>query len=331
MKRTWIIVTVMLLAGTLCDAHAGSAGDETLSAVVRIRSAFPANVDSVDVLGRERAGNGVVIDTEGTILTLSFLTRDAETIEVIGPGKEPVAATLVGYDFSTGFSLIRTDKPLGVTPIKMGKSSGLEVGDSTIVVGAAGAGEVQMARVVSRKEFAGSWEYLLEDAIFTTPAFADFSGAALMNSKGQLVGIGYLMTYLSLQGFGLLPCNMFIPIDVLNPILAELKSDGRPLEVKRPWLGINAEEAHGRVFITRVTPGGPAEKAGLKVEDLIISVSGKEVKGLADFYRKVFSLGAAGVQIPLGVLTGDKIRDVKVLSADRYKGRRTKPQEKTTL
>jgi S1-C subfamily serine protease len=331
MKRTWIMVTVMLLAGTLCNAHAGSAGDETLSAVVRIRYVFSANVESAAVLGKERAGNGVVIDTEGTILTLSFLTRDAEKIEVTGPDNEPVAATLVGYDFGTGFSLLRTSKPLGVTPLKLGKSSGLAVGDSTIIVGAAGAGEVQMARVVSRKEFAGSWEYLLDDAIFTTPAFADFSGAALMNSKGQLVGIGYLLTYISLQGIGLLPCNMFIPIDALNPILADLKSAGRPLDVKRPWLGINAEEAHGRVFITRVTAGGPAERAGLKVEDMIISVSGKAVSGLADFYHKIFSLGDAGVEIPLSVLTGDKIRDVKILSADRYKERRTKSPDKTTL
>ena len=319
MKRTWIIVTVMLLVGAMGNTYAIAAEDDPLSAMVRIRSVFPANADSADALGRERAGNGVVIDAEGTILTLAFLTRDAEKIVVTALDKEPVTATLIGHDFNTGLSLLRTNKPLGVTPVKLGKSSALEVGDSTIVIGAAGGGKMQMAKVAIRKEFAGSWEYYLEGAIFTAPAFEDFSGAALINSKGQLVGIGYLYIPISLGGYVVMPCNMFIPIDALSSILADLKTAGRPLEVQRPWLGINAEEAHGRVFITRVRASGPAEKAGLKVEDMIISVAGKEVHGLADFYRKIFGVGDAGVQIPLSVLKGDKIQDIKVLSADRYK------------
>jgi S1-C subfamily serine protease len=331
MKRIWMMATVMLIVGMVCNAYAASAEEEILSAVVRIQSVFPANVSSADTYGTKRAGNGVVIDAEGTILTLAFLTRDAETIEVIGPDNKPVAATLIGYDYNTGFSLLRTNKPLGITPIKLGQSSALAVGDRTIVAGADGVKELQITQVVSRKEFAGSWEYLLEDAIFTAPAFADFSGASLINSKGHLVGIGYLFTPVSLRDYGLVPCNMFIPIDALNPILADLKTSGRPLQIKRPWLGINAEEAHGRVFITRVTAGGPAEKAGLKVEDMIISVAGKEVSGLADFYRKIFSVGDAGVRIPLSVLTRDKIRDINVHSADRYKERRTKSPKETTL
>lgn len=331
MKRILMMAKVMLIVGMVCQAYAAVAGEETLSAVVRIRSVFPANVNSADTLGTERVGNGVVIDAEGTILTLSFLTRDAETIEVIGPDNKPVAAILIGYDYNTGFSLLRTNKPLGVTPIKLGQSSALAVGDRTIVAGADGVLELQMAQVVSRKEFAGSWEYLLEDAIFTAPVFADFSGASLINSKGQLVGIGYLYTQMSLREYGLVPCNMFIPIDALNSILTDLKTAGRPLKVKRPWLGINAEEAHGRVFITRVTAGGPAEKAGLKVEDMIISIDGKEVNGLADFYRKIWGVGDAGALVPLTVLKGDKIRDIKILSADRYKEQRVKSRKDIKL
>ena len=124
MKKTGIMVTVMLFVVMTGNPYTIAAGDDTLNAVVRIRSVFPANVDSTDTLGRERAGNGVVIDTEGTILTLAFLTRDAETIEVTVPDKEPVAATLIGHDFNTGFSLLRTNKPLGVTPVKLGKVFG---------------------------------------------------------------------------------------------------------------------------------------------------------------------------------------------------------------
>jgi S1-C subfamily serine protease len=319
MKRISMIAAVMLIVGMVCNAYAVSAGEENLSAVVRIRSVFPANVNSADTLETERVGNGVVIDAEGTILTLAFLTRGAKSIEVIASDKEPVAATLIGFDYKTGFSLLRTFKPLEVTPIKLGQSSELAVGDQTIVAGAGGRQELQMAQVISRKEYAGSWEYLLEDAIFTVPVFADFSGASLINIKGQLVGIGYLFTPISLREYGLVPGNMFIPIDALRPILADLKTVGRSLDVKRPWLGINAEEAHGRVFITRVTMGGPAEKAGLQVEDMILSVDGQEVRGLADFYRKIWSVGDAGVLVPLTVLGGVKIRDIKILSDERYK------------
>ena len=327
MKRIWVMAAVVLIVGALCPAYAASTGEEILSAVVRIRSVFPVNVNSADTPGNERVGNGVVIDAEGTILTLAFLTRDAETIEVIGPDKEPVAATLMGYDYSTGFSLLRTNKPLGINPIKLGRSSALAVGDQTIVAGANGVQELQIAQVISRKEFAGAWEYLLEDAIFTAPVFADFSGASLIDGKGQLVGIGYLFTPVSMQEYGLVPCNMFIPIDALTPILADLKTAGRSLVVKRPWLGINAEESHGRVFITKITVGGPAEKAGLRTEDMIISVDGKEVRGLADFYRKIWSVGDAGVLIPLTVLKGNKIGDIKIPSADRYKEQRVKSRK----
>ena len=331
MKRIWTMSKVILIVGMVCHACSVYAGEEAPSAVVRIRSVFPANASSADTLGTERVGNGVVIDDEGTILTLAFLTREAQTIEVIGPNKESVAATLIGYDFNTGFSLLRTNKPLGITPIKLGQSSSLAVGDRSIVAGAGGDQELQLIQVVGRKEFAGSWEYLLEDAIFTAPAFADFSGASLINNKGQLVGIGYLFTSVFLQEYGLVPCNMFIPIDALTPILADLKIFGRSLKAKRPWLGINVEEAHGRVFINRVTAGGPADKTGLKAKDMIISVDGKEVHGLADFYRKIWSVGDAGVMVPLTILKGDKILDIKILSADRYKEAGAKSREEIKL
>lgn len=318
MKRSLRIIAVMLFLGLISNAHAGAVGDDTLDAVVRIKSLFPADGDSTAELGRERTGNGVVIDAEGTILTLSFLTWNAEKIEVMGPDKQPVAASLIGYDPNTGFSLLRTDKPLGITPLILGQSSALAVGDRAIAAGAGGDRELQLTQVVSRREFAGAWEYLLEDAIFVAPAFEDFSGAALMNSKGQLVGLGYLFLPIIVQGHGFIPCNMFIPIDTLRPVLADLKDFGRPLKPRRPWLGIHAEESHGRIFITKVTAGSPAEKAGLQVEDMIVSVDGKVVKGLADFYRKIWGVGDAGVPIPLSVLRGDKIREMKVLSADRY-------------
>jgi S1-C subfamily serine protease len=330
-NRMRMVAAVLSILGMFCHAYPVSAAEEALSAVVRIRSVFPADAVNTDTLGTERVGNGVVIDAEGTVLTLSFLTRDAEKIEVTGPDNATVAATVIGYDYNTGFSLLRTNKPLGIAPIKLGRSSSLEVGDRTIAVGAGGKRELQLTQVVSRKEYAGSWEYLLEDAIYTVPGFADFSGASLINSKGQLVGIGYLYTPIALGDYGLVSCNVFIPIDALTPILADLKSSGRSLKVKRPWLGIYAEEAHGRIFIARVTAGGPAEQAGLKPEDMIISVNGEIVRNLADFYRKVWRIGDAGVLVPLTVLKGDKIQEIKIPSADRYKEPRVKSNKEIKL
>jgi len=177
----------------------------------------------------------------------------------------------------------------------------------------------------------GYWEYLLEEAIFTAPAYANFGGAALINAEGRLVGIGSLFTQLALQGYGVLPCNVFVPIDLLNPLLKDLKTGGQSMKAQRPWLGINAEEAHGRVFITRVTSGGPADKAGLKTGDMILTVDGKEVLGLADFYRKVWGVGSAGVKIPVTILKGVKIQEIKVTSADRSRNVKPQPRNDFTL
>ncbi len=312
-------------------AEAASAGEEMLKAVVKVRAVISRDAESAGTLGTEREGNGVVIDGEGTILTISYLIRDAEKIEVLGPDDEPVAAKFIGYDANTGLGLLRTEPPLAVVPLKLGKSSALEAGDPILVAGFGGVEEVQAARVAMRREFAGYWEYLIEEAIFTVPAYANFGGAALINSEGQLVGIGSLFTQLSIPGLGVLPCNMFVPTDLLPPVLADLKKAGRSLKAPRPWLGINAEEAHGRVFITKVTSGGPAEKAGLKPGDMILMVSGQEVGSLADLYRKIWGVGNAGVQVPLTVLTGAKLQEIKVPSQDRYKNPKTKPRKDISL
>ena len=294
MKRLCMMIAVIVFLALHCPAYADSNAEKILNAVVKIHSIIPKDTPSTETLGTEREGNGVVIDAEGTILTLGFLVRDAETIDILGSEGEAVKATLTGYDYTTGFAILRTDKPLGVTPIIIGQSSTVKVGDPILVAGFGGIEATQLARIVSRKEFAWSWEYLLDEAIFTAPATADFSGSALINREGHLVGIGYLYTQVVIQGYGVLPGNMFIPIDLLAPILADMKTAGRSLKLQRPWLGINAEESHDRIFITKVTSGGPAEKAGLKPGDMVLMVDGKEVKDLTDFYLKAWGVCSAG-------------------------------------
>ncbi len=325
MKRICLTLIFIVLIAFCAPLYADQAAEEILKAVVKIRAIVPKDARSARTLGTEREGNGVVIDSKGHILTIGYLISDAETIEVTGPEGKPIKATFVGYDQNTGFGLLRTDKPLNVQPMKLGQSSEVKEGDPILVAGHGGKDSVQVGQVIARKEFVGYWEYVVENAIFIAPPYSNFGGAALIDRDGRLMGIGSIYTQMTIQGLGSIPCNMFVPIDLLNPILSDLMTRGRSREAPRPWLGLNAEETHGRVFITRVTSEGPAERAGLQPEDLILTVNGKVVNGLADFYRKVWAVGNAGVDVSLGILRGPQIRDITIHSADRYQSLRLKP------
>jgi serine protease Do len=328
MRRGLLSTIFTLLIALGVPAYADQNPEEIFKAIVKIRSIIPKDARTAQSLGTEREGSGVVIDENGHILTIGYLILEAETIEVVGPEGKPVNAMFVGYDHNTGFGLLRTVKSLGVVPMKLGKSSEVKEGDPILVASHGGSESVQAARVVSRREFAGSWEYLLEDAIFSAPPHLNFGGAALIGPNGRLVGIGSLFTQLMIPGFGSIPCNMFVPIDLLKPILADMIKSGRSHGSPRPWLGLNAEEVYGRVFVLRVTSEGPAEKAGLKSGDIILTVDKRAVNGLADFYRKVWALGSAGVDVHLTVLQGTQIRDISVHSADRSQFYRIKPKVK---
>jgi S1-C subfamily serine protease len=292
--------------------------EEILNAVVEIKATIPQNASTAQVLGTEREGNGVVIDANGHILTIGYLILEAETIEVTPAQGASVKGRFVAYDYKTGFGLISVDPPLPVKPLQLGQSSQLKAGDPILIAGYGGSEAVSGSRVIARREFVGYWEYLLEDAVYTTPPYPNYGGAALIDSNGRLLGIGSIYTQLSVAGVGAVPCNMSVPIDLLKPILADLIKTGRSAMPPQPWLGLNADETHGRVFIIRVTAGGPAEKAGLKAGDIILAVNKKPVSGLADFFRQSWALGPAGVTVPLKILQETQIRDISVRSADRY-------------
>jgi S1-C subfamily serine protease len=327
MRRVAFAISLIFLIAFHLPVYAEEEAEEILKALVKIRSVVPKEARSASTLGTEREGNGVVIDAKGHILTIGYLIVEAETIEVVGVDEKPVSATFVGYDHATGFGLLKTEKPLDVRPMKIGQSSKVKEGEPVLVAGHGGQEAAQPVRVITRREFAGYWEYLLEDAIYTAPAYANFGGAALIDRDGQLVGIGSLLSQFVIQGLGAIPCNIFVPIDLLPPILDDLIAKGRPQKPPRPWLGINVEETQGRLFVTRTTEGGPAEKAGLKTGDLILTVKGEEVKGLADFYRKIWAVGQAGVEVPIAILQGVQIRHLSLRSIDRHQFLMLKPKK----
>lgn len=312
---------------TFCGlVQAEQAPEEVLKAIVRVIATVPENARTAVSLGTNREGSGVVIDTRGHVLTIGYLILEAERIEILGLSGEAINATFVAYDHNSGFGILRAEKPLKVTPMQLGPSSEVHVGDPVLVASYGGPDSVQGVRVVTRQEFAGYWEYLLQDAIFTTPPHVSFGGAALIGRNGQLVGIGSLFTRVTVSGVGAVPSNMFVPIDALKPILNDLIVKGHSRGPRRPWLGLYSDEAHGRVIILRIASGSPAEQAGLRPGDIILKVNNGPVEGLADFYRKMWALGEAGVDVPMHILQGTEVRNMVVRSADRDKYLRLGPK-----
>lgn len=327
MKKTAFFIILLIGVVLQGAVHAADQAEELLKAIVKIRAQIPEGARTASILGTEREGHGILFDSRGYILTTGYLIIESETIEVTGPNGKKTRAALTGYDHATGFGVLQTETPLDVEPLKLGSAAELKEGAPVLVAGHGGLESAIGARVVARREFAGYWEYILDNAIYTAPAYAKFAGAALIGPDGRLLGVGSLFTPLTVPGVGVLPCNVFIPIDLLQPILEDLISVGHPTKPARPWIGINAEETHGRVFITRITEGSPAEEAGLKKDDLILKVNGRPVEGLADLYRKVWAAGSAGVNVTLSILEGVEAKEIKVHTGDRNKFLKMKPKK----
>lgn len=314
---------VSFLAGVLAIAVTSSVAwsqprslEELASAVVRVKAFIEADGTTVDTLGREREGSGIVIDNDGLILTIGYLMVEARAAEIGTNDGRTVPATVVGYDHETGFGLLRALVPLRVPPMPLGKSADAKAGEPALVASFGGAPMVAPVHIAAKREFAGSWEYLLEEAIFTAPPHPAWSGAALINREGRLLGVGSLVVG-DLGAGAKGPGNMFVPIDLLAPIMADLIAHGRTPGPGRPWLGVTADEVNGELLVARVTAGGPAARAGVQAGATIVGVKGERPKTLADFYRKIWVQGGAGALISLDVSQNDAVRRVEITSVDR--------------
>ena len=309
-------------AAAAADADAAAARlREAVGAVVRIRMKALRDATSMELLGPDREGTGVVIDSSGLILTIGYIVVEAARIEVFTADGRSVPAALVAFDQPTGLALLRSSAPIPVRPVELGDSTRLEATEAVLVASAVAA---DVAYVASRRTFTGYWEYILDDAIFTAPPRGDFAGAALIGRDGRLLGIGSLFVADAVQPRANFPGNMFIPINALRPILGDLIANGRRSDA-RPWLGLHTQEIQGRIVVTRVTPESPAQKAGLRRGDIITALDGQELAGQADMYKRLWAYGKPGVRVPLRVLQGNRMLEVGVESMDRFDHFRGQP------
>ncbi|MCZ6840584.1 MAG: S1C family serine protease [Alphaproteobacteria bacterium] len=291
--------------------------DTVLSSVVSLRATVPEDAFTAPILGTEREGQGVVIDDSGRVLTIGYLVTEAEEVWLIGNNNMALPAHVVAYDQESGLGLVQALGDLGLPAADIGESLSASVGDPVIVAGQGGAEEAVNAQVVSVREFAGSWEYLLDDAIFTIPAHAKWSGAGVFNRQGQLIGIGSLYIQQAIPGDEQIDGNMIVPIDILKPIYDDLLTLGRPSKPPRPWLGMTTAEADDRLVVAGLAKRGPAMRSGIDLGDLVVGVAGEPVTGLSTMFRKIWALGSAGVPVPLTLERDGRTLSITVDSGAR--------------
>jgi S1-C subfamily serine protease len=291
--------------------------ERALSSVVGLHSIIPPDGFTAETLGVERAGNGVLIDN-GLVLTIGYLITEAATVWLhLGDG-HVVEGHALGFDQETGFGLVQALGKIDLPALPIGSSRAAEIGERVVIGGAGGRTRSLAGRIAAKQEFAGYWEYVLDEAIFTSPAHPNWGGTALISPQGELIGVGSLQLERAREGKNE-HLNMVVPIDLLKPILDDLRKFGRVNKPARPWLGLYSTEIEGKIVTVGIAPKGPAARAELKTGDVVLAVKGENVTSLASFYRKVWALGQAGVEVPLTLYREGVTFDVRVNSSDRVK------------
>lgn len=298
--------------------HKAANLQDMLRSLVELNVRVPVESRSGEQLGTLRSGRGIVIDAEGVILTVGYLVLEAMEVEIVTHDGRKFGGFVIGYDVQNGFGLVRSNRPLNLPPIPLGDSKVLQSNDPVLMI-TNGEDPIQPVVVVARRKFVGEWEYMLEDAIYTTPPRANFGGAALLNRNYELVGIGTLLLDQVLEGGLRLPGNLFVPTQHLQGTMLGLLQQKPTLRKSRPWLGVNLTQQFGRIVITRVTGGGPAEQAGLSAGDIILSVGTKRVETMEQFYQQLWGLGDAGIVVPITLLKGNLMTQREVTSKNHYR------------
>lgn len=290
--------------------------DEALNSVVGLRSIIPADAFTAETLGTERTGNGVLI-RDNIVLTIGYLITEAESIWLHLNDGRAVPGHALGYDQETGFGLVQALGRLDLRPLPIGRSKDAAVGEPVVLAGAGGRRYSVASRIVGRQEFAGYWEYAIDDAIFTAPAHPHWGGTALIGPAGDLLGIGSLQLEQENDEGKDEHLNMVVPIDLLPPVIDDLLTLGRSSKPARPWLGLYSTEVEDRIVVVGTAKDAPAQRAKLRTGDMIVAVDGAEVSSLADCYRRIWALGPAGAEVPLTVYRDGRTFEARLRSADR--------------
>ena len=289
-----------------------------LPAVVGVKTSIPENRRSAQTLGTEREGHGILLDEKGLVVTIGYLIMEAATVVVTDIEGNELPARIVGYDYESGFGLVRTETPIHQKPMRFGDSDQLALRSEVYVAGLGGAKAALKVKVAGRREFAGYWEYLLDNAIFTVPAYPLWGGSALVGQDGELLGVGSLLVQEALgPGAPAFPGNMYVPINRLKPIFEELVSTGKLSTPPRPWLGLYTLEHMGRLVVGGISDGGPADRAGLQRGDILQALNGEVLDDVADFYRKLWASGPAGTTVKLRMERENDAFEVTVRTGDR--------------
>jgi len=291
--------------------------ERALSSVVGLHSIVPPEAFTADTLGVERAGNGVLVD-DGLVLTIGYLITEAETVWLHLSDGRVVQGHPLGFDQETGFGLVQALGKIDFPALEVGSSKAVEVGERVVVGGAGGRTRSLAGRIAAKQEFAGYWEYVLDEAIFTFPAHPNWGGTALISSAGKLIGIGSLQLERAREGKNEY-LNMIVPIDLLTPVVDDIRKFGRVNRPVRPWLGLYSTEIEDKIVVVGIAPKGPAARAEIKTGDVVVAVKGDRVSTLASFYRKVWALGNAGAEVPLMLYREGVTFEVRVNSSDRAK------------
>jgi len=293
--------------------------DSALASVVGLRAIIPADAFTAETLGTERGGNGVLIRNDGLVLTIGYLVTEAESIWLHLFDGRAVPGHVLAYDQETGFGLVQALARLDMPALPLGDSSAAQLGERVVVGGSGGRQRSVAAHIVAKQEFAGYWEYLLDEAIFTGPSHPNWGGTAVIGPAGDLIGIGSLQLQQAREKGPTEHLNMVVPIDLLKPILDDLLKLGRPNRPPRPWLGLYATEIEDRVIVVGLATRAPAERANLQTGDVVLAVAGTPVNDLAGLFRRIWSLGSAGVEVPLTIYRDGDTLELRVPSADRRK------------
>ncbi len=291
--------------------------DRALASVVGLRAQTPQDAFTAQRLGTDRSGHGVLIREDGLVLTIGYLINEADSVWLVDCQGQATPAHVIGTDTETGFGLVQAMGKMSIPAISLGSSAALNVDDPVIIAGFGGRKGSVKGSVIAKREFAGYWEYVLDEAIFTAPPHPFWGGSGLIGPDGTLRGIGSLFIQQALGEDDSVDGNMIVPIDLLKPILDDLLACGQRNKPPRPWVGMLTAKSEGHLIVGGLFDGGPADQTGVQVGDLVAEVAGLPVNDLAHLFCSIWRLGNAGIGVPLTLIRDGQEMHIEIPSACR--------------